>query len=221
MKTTRLILGILPCLFLAWSGAAVADEKPVPVPEVLGFKYGIPRMDLKDVPGFRLETAEECAALCDTFDECCSAEIAEKYYAMATKPSDVVYLRGEVAGIPARIAARVAPIDELSERLVSLEIEFPALPGGKPAPRGGKPHAKVEASPLLDTPVGAWCVKTWGAPKTVRETENDSEALWKPKGLNIRLLRAEAMKGCRCPKGSKCKCAALRYTKLTLTIRWK
>ncbi len=219
MKTSWLFIVTSSAILTLWSGLGYSLETTPPT--VLDFEYATPRTKLGHTPGFRLETDAECAAWCKVHDECCPPEIAEKYYGVATKPADVVYLRGEVAGVMARVGARVAAIDELSERLVRLEFEFIGTPGAEPAPRGAKRPPAEEPPALLDSPVGVWCVKTWGAPSALKETKSRSKAVWKPDGLVVRLTRAEAHTGCRCPKGSKCKCTSLEYTRQTLTIQWK
>jgi hypothetical protein len=216
MRTFWLFLGALVLVAAPTDGAS---DELVTRPLFLDFEYATPQTKLGHIPGFRLETDDECASWCATYDECCTATIAEQYYGVQMKPADVVYLRGEVAGVAARVGASVAALDDGAKRLIRLDIDLVGMPDFKPRPDGLAPQETPPA--LLDSPVGAWCVKTWGAPQALKETKSRSKAVWRPSGLVVRLARVEARTGCRCPIGSKCRCASEVYTRHSLSIQWK
>jgi len=194
---------LMAALLAPVSVSADEDPKKASGPVMIeGLFLGMTMVDVENQKIYRTETDEECAGRCIQFGECCSREEVEKYYALTEKDDSAVILRGSVAGQPARISMTFSKDTEVP-LLSGLEIEFTK-------------YRKIE--PVMSTPMGELCKKSWGEPVEILERGDFQKAKFKTPFGNASLESQLERSPCRCPIGSKCDCRPMEFPVYKIVI---
>jgi hypothetical protein len=174
--------------------------QPLPLGPVLfeGLRTNMTRPQVRAHTGLSVETAAQCAAWCQDRDECCGPKIVAGFHGVSGPNPRSVYLRGKVAGLPIRVTTDFRKNGGLFH-IAALFTKY------------------REEKPILKTPMGAYALKLFGTPSKARPSGN--AVRWKTAWGWVLLIKSDAMRGCRCPKGSKCNCRAKRWVEYRLVVK--